>query len=205
MNSTSDSFYVDDLNIVWPATDVEQMALETFESGNWTGGEGWLGDWAHTGTSSITNTGAPNGGSYHLMLQSIDGYAERATDLSSLSVAHLQFWAKVVEFEGGDNAYVRVSSDGVEWSDVLVIGNGGTEGSYVYYDIDLSDYELTDEFLIAFDAEMSKSDDYFYIDDISINAIRAYCITVTAGDRILKVAVDLMGGAENVLCWYFIV
>ena len=204
MNSTSDSFYVDDLDIVWPATDTELIAEEDFENGDWAGGEGWLGDWTHTGSSSVTSSGTPYGGSYHLMLQSTDGYAARATDLSGQSVAHLQFWAKVDSFEGGDYASCLVSSDGSDWSTVYTWDNNNDDNTYHYYDIDLSGYEMTDEFWIAFNAGMSREDDYFYVDDISISALRAYCITVTAGDRILKVAVDLMGGTETVLCWYFI-
>ncbi len=204
MNSTSDMFYVDDLDIIWPATDVKLMAEEDFESGDWSGGTGWLGDWTHTGFSNVTAAGAPYDGNYHLMLQSTDGYAARAADLSTESIAHLQFWAKVDAFEGGDFAYCLVSSDGASWDTVYTWDNTDDDNTYHYYDIDLSGYDLTEEFWIAFQAGMSKEDDYFYVDDISINAIRAYCITVTAGDRVLKVAVDIMGGLENILCWYLI-
>jgi hypothetical protein len=205
MNSTSDFFYVDDLDIAWPATDVKLMADENFESGGWAGGNDWNAAWTHTGASSITTSGITHGGTYHLSIVGPDGYAKRATDLSSQSVAHLQFWAKANAFEGGDKAYCRVSSDGTNWTLVHTWSNTDADNIYRYYDIDLSSYSLTSNFWIAFESGMNRYDDYFYVDDISINAIDAYCITVKADDRILKVAVDLMGGLKNVLCWWFIV
>jgi len=205
MNSTGDYFYVDDLDIVWPATEVELMADEDFESGDWTGGEGWLDAWTHTGASSVNATGTPYEGSYHLLLQGTDGYAARATDLSVQSIAHLRFWAKVNDFEGDEYVYCLVSSNGTDWGTVYTWYNDDDDNTYHHYDIDISDYDLTEECWVAFEADMSGADDYFYVDDISIDAVRAYCITATAGGRILKVAVDLMDGLENVLCWYFLV
>lgn len=204
MNATGDYFYVDKLQVVWPATDIQIMATEDFESGGWSGGADWLADWTHTSAATV-NTTSPYGGSYHLLVLGPDGYAARSVDLSSQSVAHLQFWAKINAFEGQDEAYCLVSSDNSTWHTVYTWTNSDDDDTYHYYDIDITEYGLSDEFWIAFSSGMSADDDYFYVDDISINAIRAYCITATAGDRILKAAVDLMGGLITVLSWWYVV
>jgi hypothetical protein len=205
MDSSSDYFYVDDLKIVWPAATGEIKAVDDFESGGWNGGSGWLGDWVNNGFSGVVTSGIPHGGSNHLLLQDTDGYVTRPVDLSGSSAAHLKFWAVVDAFEDNDYSYCLVSSDNVTWNTVYTWGNTNDDSTYHYYDIDLSGYDLTGQFWIAFSAGMNSADDYFYVDDVSIDAVRAYCITVTSGNRILKAAVDLMDGTPQILCWWFIV
>jgi hypothetical protein len=204
MDSTADFLYIDDLDVVWPATTYQTVGADDFETGDWVGGEGWLEEWTHTGASGITDAGEPHGGSYHLLLIGPDGYAARAADISTASVARLRFWAKADALEAGDFAYCLVSSDGSDWTTVYTWTNTDADDVYRYYDIDLSKYELTSEFWIGFNTGMNDADDYFYVDDVSLDAIGAYCITVNADDRILKVAVDLLGGVKKVLCWWFV-
>jgi hypothetical protein len=204
MDSTGDYLYIDGLDVVWPAAAPTTVAEDGFESGAWKGGTGWLNEWTNHGASSITIDGHPYEGKYHMLLTGPDGYVARATDLSTASVAHLRFWAKASSLEDYDYAHCLVSSDGVDWTTVYTWDIKAADDVYHYYDIDLSDYKLTSEFWIAFQVEMKDADDYFNLDDISVDAIGAYCITVNAGDRILKVAVDLLGGLKNVLCWWFI-
>jgi hypothetical protein len=202
MTSTDDTFYVDDLKVVWPAMNMETLSADGFESGDWAGGIGWLGGWTNTGASGITSADSPRTGSYHLLIQGTDGQVVRAADLSEQAVAHLRFWARLNDFEAGDVATCNVSSDGVNWNTVLTLTNANDDNTYHYYDIDLTDYGLTNEFWIAFSSGMNSADDYLYVDDISIVVMRAYCITVTAGDRTLKAAVDLMGGDKKILGWW---
>jgi hypothetical protein len=204
MDSTGDLLYIDDLDIVWPATTLKTVAADDFESGVWKGGTGWLGEWTNKGASSITADGHPYEGKYHILLTGPDGYVLRAVDLSAVSVAHLRFWAKANALEADDYAYCRVSSDGGDWTTVYTWTNHDADDVYRYYDIDLSEYKLTSGFWIAFEVTMKDADDYFYVDDVTLDAIDAYCITVNAAGRILKVAVDLLGGAKTVLCWWFV-
>ena len=75
-------------------------ANDNFESGGWTGGNGWLNNWYYSGDATVTNAGTPYQGIYHLRLRANTGYVERAVDLSSAVSAHLRFWAKVNSFEG---------------------------------------------------------------------------------------------------------
>lgn len=204
MTSTDDTFYVDDLQVVWPATVMGTLASDSFESNDWAGGTGWLAGWTNSGASSITSADSPHTGNNHLLIQGTDGYVARAVDLSEQAVAHLQFWAKLNEFESGDVATCNVSSDGVNWYTVFTLTNANDDNSYHYYDIDLTDYGLSSGFWISFSSGMNSADDYLYVDDVSVNVMRAYCITVTSGDRTLKAAVDLMGGDKKILGWWFI-
>ncbi len=203
MSGTGNYLYIDDLDVVWPAISFNAVAADDFESGDWSGGSGWLGDWTPTGSASVNTAGAPYGGNYHLLLQS-SGNARREIDLSSYPVVHLQFWAKADNFEPGDQAFCLVSSDGNAWQTVYTWNYSDADNVYRYYDIDISNYGLTANFWIAFQSGMDTPDSCFYVDDVSISAIDAYCITVNAGGRTLKAAVDLMNGQKKILCWWFI-
>ena len=204
MDSTGDYLYIDDLDVVWPAAAFKSVAADDFESGVGKGGTGWLDEWTQKGASSITMDGHPYGGKYQMLLTGPDGYIERAADLSAATVAHLRFWAKADALESDDYAYCLVSSDGRDWTTVYTWTNHDADDVYRYYDIDLSGLKLTSEFWIAFQIESKDKGGCFYVDDISIDAIGAYCITVNADDHILKVAVDLLEGEKTVLCWWFV-
>jgi hypothetical protein len=201
MNSSGDYFYVDDLDIVWEVGTYKSIASDNFESGEWAGGTGWSANWTHSGSSSVTTSGAPYQGSYHLLLQSSDGYAARPVDLSKQGVVRLQFRAKVNDFEGNENAYARISSNGSAWTTVYTWDRSYDNNTYRYYDIDLSPYTLTDTFWISFVAGMNHSTDYFYIDNVDIESVHGYAITVTSGDRVIKAAVTTDDGVVEVLSW----
>ncbi len=142
------------------------IAEDDFESGSWSGGTGWFGDWLDSGDASITTYGSPHSGSRHLRLRDYSGYAARAVDLSGYTEPRLQFWAQASSFESGDKAYCRVSADGTNWTTVRTWDN--SQG-YHFVDIDLSSYvEGSSQFWIAFDADMSSDYDQFYVDDVEI-------------------------------------
>lgn len=204
MNSTGDYFYVDDLDIAWVVGSFKDIASDNFESGGWAGGSGWSDNWTHSGASSVTTSGAPYQGTYHLLLQSSDGNVRRPLDLSEQGVVHLQLWAKVNSFEGSENARARISSNGVDWTTVYTWDNDDDDNQYHFYEIDLTPYTLTDRFWIRFVANMSQTTDYFYVDNIAIESLHGYAITVTAGDRTIKVAVNTDDGLVTVLYWYIL-
>jgi hypothetical protein len=203
MDSTGDLLYIDNVDVVWPAADFTSLADDDFESGAAKGGNGWLDEWTIKGAAGITDAGKPYGGKLHLQLTGPDGHAERAADLSKMPVAHLRFWAKAASLEAGEYAACLVSGNGIDWDTVYTWDEKTADDVYRYYDFDLSDYHLTSEFWIAFSSGMKDADDYFYVDDITIDAINAYCITVEADGLVLKAAVDLMDGGKTVLCWWF--
>ncbi|MFC1925597.1 type II secretion system protein J [Chloroflexota bacterium] len=144
------------------------LAWDDFESGGWTGGTNWVDDWYYLQDTDIVTSGSPYEGTYHLELVGSDGYADRAIDLSGQSNIRLQFWAKVDSFKSGDTAVCQVSSDGVVWHTVRTWVDGEDDNIYRYEDIDLSSYTMSSEFWIAFDAQMSLSNDYFWVDDLKV-------------------------------------
>jgi prepilin-type N-terminal cleavage/methylation domain-containing protein len=147
---------------------VTELAADDFESGDWSGGTGWLDDWWHQGDARITKSGKPYGGKYHLRLRRSTGYVKRAVNLAGKSGVRLQFQAKVKSFEGSDFAQALVSSNGVDWTVVRKWTTADSDGKYHPVEIDLSAYNLTAEFWIAFEAQMSGRRDYFYVDDLKV-------------------------------------
>jgi len=144
------------------------VASDDFESGGFAGGTGWLAGWYDNGDATVTDSGTPYEGSYHLRLRRDTGYVDRTVDLSDAVSARLQFWAKANSFESGEEAYCLISPDGTHWTTVHTWVDGDDDDVYRFYDIDLSPYELTSVFWIAFEAGMSGKKDYFYVDDLNI-------------------------------------
>ena len=151
----------------------ETIAGEDFESGNWSGGTGWLDTWNNSGNASVTTSGTPYEGSYHLQLLADTGNVTRSVDLSGEVNVHLRLQAKVEEFEAGDEAFCKLSSNGIDWTTVYTWDDGDSDSLYHGYDIDLTLYDLSDQFYIAFESNMSSVFDYFYIDNIEIKWIYA--------------------------------
>jgi hypothetical protein len=205
MSSTSDYFYIDKLEVIWLASAPTIAASDDFESGDVTGGINWLDNWDLSGDAAITTSGSPYQGSYHLRLIDGTGVAKRSVDLSDVFLATIQFWAKVNAFEGNDRATCQVSSDGFTWTTVYTWTRALDDNTYHLYTIDLSAFELTGRFWISFHANMNQTDDYFYVDNINVEKITGYGITVEAGDSTLKAVVGIEDGkAVTVLFWSFV-
>jgi hypothetical protein len=203
LRNTGDYLYVDKIEIVWPVASYVTIAWDDFESGAvWTGGGGWLDNWTHSGDSLVTTSGTPYEGSYHLRLRSSTGYVRRSVNLSSEASSHLQFWAKAESITRGYEANCLVSDDGIGWDTVATWNSSNDNNGYEYYDIDLTPYNLSSQFWIAFDANLYNVYDLLYVDNIVITGIHGYGITSRAGDRRVKAVVDLGGGSVTVLAWY---
>jgi len=146
------------------------IARDDFESGAWSGGTGWLGSWQHTGSAAVVSSGDPEEGYYHLMLSGNDDLVKRSVDLSSVQGydVRLYFWAKAKSFQGGEEVWFLVSPNGTDWTPVKTWANGDDDNAYRFYDIDISSYELTDQFWIAYETYMSGPQSYFYVDAITV-------------------------------------
>ncbi|MFC1962161.1 hypothetical protein ACFLWN_03860 [Chloroflexota bacterium] len=188
-SSTNEYFWVDDLKVAWVFDNREPIASDDFESGGWSGGTGWLSDWAPVGEASVVTSDDPYEGSYHLQLLSSTGYVKRSVDLSGQSGARLQFWAKAWGWDSGEGAQCLASENGTGWTAVYTWVNGDDDDTYRFYDIDLSPYTLTSEFWIAFDSNASRTNEYFWIDDLQIKYPPTYGIISRAGDGITKAVV----------------
>ena len=144
------------------------VVYDDFETNSWVWGQNWNSGWWHEGDSKIRSDGTPFQGNYHLRLRARNGYADRSLDLSSVSDAKISLYAKVNSFEGSDSAVFLVSSDGANWHTLKTFTELDSDNTYHYYEFDLTPYGLTSNFWIAFDAEMSSTNDYLYVDDIKI-------------------------------------
>ncbi len=142
------------------------VAVEGFESGDSAGGQGWADDWTLSGQASIVSTGSPYGGSYHLKLAGSDGAATRTVNLAGKSEAELTFWWKASSFETGESATVEIY-DG-SWHTVLTIDDTDDDNTYHEAVIDLSGYNLIEDFQIRISSDMGDADDLLYIDDLTI-------------------------------------
>jgi hypothetical protein len=178
------------------------LASDEYESGGWSDGSGWLADWYHQGKASVTPSGSPHQGKYHLQLRSNTGYARRAVDLSGYDSARLQFWAKTKSFDSGEEARCLVSSDGGQWVEVRAWTDGDDDNIYHPYDIDLSSYDLTSQFWISFEADMSGGGGYLYVDLLNITPPSAiYQIISRAGDRTVEAIVRIENGSAAITSW----
>ncbi len=148
------------------------LAFDGWESNSSSGGTGWRGNWTRSGDQAIVTSDGPHGGARHLRLRQSSGYARRSVNLAGASGVRLRFWAKVVSFEGSDQALVRVSPDGVTYTTVRTFTAADGDGVYRFYDLDLSGFAMTSDFRIAFDAQMSGSGDRWFIDDIEVYGLR---------------------------------
>ena len=149
-----------------------RLAWDDLESGDFTGGSGWLGDWAVVGIADVTGLGVPFEGAFHLRLRqattTATSTAERSLDLSGQSKVRVQFQAKADAFDPGDVAQLRVSPDGVNFTTVRNWSDGQDDNVYRFEDIDLSSFSMSAEFFIAFDAVLSVPGGRFFVDDLVV-------------------------------------
>lgn len=212
MSDVTDYLYVDDLSVRPVPAGAMLSPSDAFESGDWAGGLGWLGDWVHQGDTRITKKQDPIGpyeGLYHMEIRNWDGYASRAADLSGQSGLRLQFRARVRTFEPGDEVYCLISSDGSQWTTVKTWTSADSDNTYHFYDIDLSPYTMSSEFWIAFSSGMNAKNDYFYVDDLTIlgggagvgPGAAAYEIVSVAASITTTTVVLIEGSEMAVLSW----
>ncbi len=150
------------------------IASEGFESRNFSGGAGnWVGNWVTSGDIALRwRRDNPHTGSGHVRLRRSTGYMERQVNLAGATSVQLTFWAKVNSFESNDRAVVQVSPDGVHWTPVVEFTPAQSDNTYHEYSFDLPSFNGATDLFIAFDANMSGSNDQFYVDDIEISGVQ---------------------------------
>ena len=190
------NFYIDDVQFVATPTQFG-IASDDFESGGWSGGSGWLWPWYHGGDATVTTSGTPHGGSYHVRLSRSTGYIDRAVNLSGKSNVRLQFWAKADSFEGSEYAVCNIY-DGVAWYTVETWTDEDDDNLYHFYDIDLSGYNMSSQFYVAFDAQMGTGD-YLYIDDLVFTQLNEYYTLGTLASQVFDTGAS--GTIWNMLIW----
>lgn len=148
------------------------LVWDDFETGDFTGGSGWLAAWTNSGLSSIVSTGFPQQGNYHMLLRSNTGLVSRSINLSGQANVRVQFWAKADNFDPGNTATFQVSSNGSTWTVVRTWIDGQDDNVYRFEDIDISSFSMTSSFWLRFQANMSGGANNFYVDNLSV--VRAY-------------------------------
>ena len=126
--------------------------------------------WLAVGLVALRRVRGRSSGTYHLRLRSSTGYVDRAANLSGRSNVHLQFWAKVNSFESADSLVLLVGPSG-SMATARTWTPADSDNVYHFVDIDLSPYTMSSEFYVAFDADMSNTGDYFYVDDMVIKTV----------------------------------
>jgi PKD repeat protein len=152
--------------------DPDTIASDDFESRNYSGGTGaWAGAWEAQGDVRISSWGGAHSGRSHALLRRNTGQLQRTVELAGATGVSLRFWARVRSFEGSDQAFVRVSPDGVDFTTVKTFDAADSDNTYRFYEIDVTGFAMTDDFVIRFDAEMSSRRDYLYIDDVEVYGV----------------------------------
>ena len=162
------------------------IAWDGFESGI-SGGGGWSGNWALSGSADvIAGTVPAHTGSHHLRLRSYNGVATRTVNMTGVVALHqLSFWWKAFDFETGETAVVEVY-DG-SWHTVLTVIDGEDDDIYHVADVDLAGYNMVSQ--VRAESHMGGTGGYFYIDDINIvGTLVQYTISgkITAGGSALS-------------------
>lgn len=142
------------------------IASDGFETGNFSGGTGWLSSWWAAGPSDVTATENPRSGAMHLRMRNSDSYVTRKVNLSQWHHVRLQFWARPEGFTGSDLAVAEISPDGANWT-VVRTWTANDNAAYEFVDVDLSAFPTSSTFYIAFDTEMHSNNDKLFIDDIA--------------------------------------
>ncbi|MCH8222742.1 MAG: LPXTG cell wall anchor domain-containing protein [Chloroflexi bacterium] len=147
------------------------IAEEDFEDGD-DGGTGlWEEDWVFEGDAAITKNGGPFSGKNHLRVRRATGRAERPADLRGQTNVHLRFWAKADSFEEGETARVEISPDGNAWTVLFTWTEDDADNQYHFYDLEVADGNFTEDFFVAFDADMNGGNDRLYIDNLAWVAV----------------------------------
>jgi len=161
------------------------IASDGFESGWPSSGTGWAGSWTTStsgnGAVGVVTGYARSGGTRSLQLSrsgSSAGTASatRVVNVSGRDSVQLQYYARSRNIESsGDNLFLQVSPDNVNWTSTTIIGNTTSyNSSYSSFTYTVPQSLLTTGLLyVRFYASMTRNsgesnDDYFYIDDIKL-------------------------------------
>jgi len=153
-------------------------AAEDWESGNYSGGTGWTGNWVETDSNNggptggyvqNTTSGTPHEGSRHLMILGSNSIS-RTINLSNFLSPTLNFWRKTSSLDRDDESFTLDISNngGLTWTTVLTFANNDNEDVYINEQIDLSSYKTANSAVRFIGHNVETNNDTLYIDDIQI-------------------------------------
>ena len=166
-DGSHDQFGVNSEGFIFVKSDSSIVASDLFESNSFDSGLGqWASDggWTTSGDASIRSDANPHSGDYHARLRRSSGDLQRVVDVSGE-------WSPTNgllshSFEGSDQARVQVSGNGSSWTTLKTFVNGQDDNQYHFFELDVPD--VGDTLHIRFDAAMSGSRDYWYIDNVEV-------------------------------------
>ena len=155
---------------------VFSITQDGLERGTVSGGVGyWSTPWQLDGQAFIlrfSGKGPPRTGRFHLLLRGKQGDARRSVNLTRETDVRLQFWARALSFEQGDNAEAMVCwtrcGDESSWTVIARWTDGDDGDVYRLHTFRLTCEMLTKQFTIRFRTSTTDSDDWLFIDDISL-------------------------------------
>lgn len=155
--------------------------FEEDERPGWKGGNYWTSYWTQEGSVSITTEGIPHNYNpdneeeeHHAVFETGQAFISRRVNLSNPQDenSRLQFYAKAVDFEDGDEVVCSYSLDnGVTWIPFENVSwqNGDDDGEYHEFDIALKDlHQSAQLFWMKWESNITSTDAKFYLDDIMV-------------------------------------
>ena len=152
-----------------PTPPPHRIAWDDFETGGFTGGNGWLDAWFPQGGVLIDLLGAPFEGTFHMRLEQSPASVDRSADLTDQTGVRLQFQAKVIGLEPLDTAQLLISTDGgITFESARTWVDGEDDNVYRFEDIDLALFSMTADFLIVFTTNISTNLGFLFVDDLKL-------------------------------------
>lgn len=142
------------------------FAWDDFESGGFSGGQGWSGAWSRSGSTANVTDSAPFEGSRHARLLTT-GTITRTVDLSAATAPVLHIAWRANSLETGESAHIEIN-DG-SWKTVKTILPAEADNAWNDASYPLSGYNLTSNFLLRLRIQANASNDRCFIDAVEIS------------------------------------
>ncbi|TYQ13356.1 UNVERIFIED_CONTAM: cellulose binding domain-containing protein [Acetivibrio alkalicellulosi] len=158
-----------DLNNLYLFGSTEIIAQDDFDMGTLDGGTGWSNNWSIDGFGDIASDGyfSPY---FCMKLSGRNTIAQRKVNLSGYKNVTLSYYWSGTGFLGNDNTVLRIF-DG-QWHVVHTIGRRDTTGQYLFSSIDLSSYNMIEDFEIQFITDMRRETGSIFIDNIVVSGTK---------------------------------
>jgi len=169
---------------------VGTTAYDGFESGNYSGGNNWVGSWQEGGENDGPEMGevtitdvTPFIGDYHLRIVSPTMTLSRTANLSGFTLPVLRFARQIGSIEYGEYFTLDVFN-GVNWTTVLTWTDGSQENTYVQETVDLAPYASEATAVRFRSGNNLESDDYLIVDQVEI--YDAVAVNTNQGEAVGK-------------------
>lgn len=154
------------VNITVNAPQLVTVASDNFSSGWPASGSGWSNNWSINGSVDIDSG---------TMRMRNTGEGTRTVNMTGVTgVEQLVYQWRANSFDNSsENAVVQISNNGgTSWQTVQTISDGQDDNNWHQNTVNLTGYSIVNNFQVRFKINGSGTNDYFYIDDITITGYR---------------------------------